>query len=141
LLYFSYYYQYIFTAHDVNTERDTNNFTQIIIRKLIHSSVCVLKFHVARTQIKFCGGFPYQIKDSTGLVQTLTDIRKNGIISWLLQNHVRTSDSNTVFNNIDIVRTCEVGAAILSLKLVPEFTAVTSGGMQILQTTSPGNRK
>jgi hypothetical protein len=52
-----------------------------------------------------------------------------------------TSDSNTMFNNIDIVRTCEVGAATLSLKLVPEFMGVTAGGMQILQTISAGNRK
>jgi hypothetical protein len=80
-------------------------------------------------QTEFCGSSPLQIKGSTGLVQTLTDIREPGIISWLLQNHFGTSDSNAAFNNIDIVRTSGVGAAILSLKLVPEFMAVTSCGM------------
>jgi len=83
---FPYYYQYIFTAHDVNTERDKDKLIKIIIRKLIHSSLCVLKFHVASMQTKFRESSPYQIKGSAGLVHTLTDIREPGIISWLLQS-------------------------------------------------------
>jgi len=129
LLHFPLLLSVYFNAHDVNTERDKDKLTQIIVCKLIHSLFCVLKFHVARMQTKFCGSFPYEIKGSTRLVQTLADIREPGIISWLLQNHFGTLTRALCSNNIDIVRTCEVGAATLSLKLVPEFMAVTSGGM------------